>query len=235
MQDLPATYPRTSPPKTEDNKGNALTLSIVPVTFNRETVSIGRVPFINDEEYERLRSAHRETHVCRFDHRDTTIVNVSLRPGIQPLGEASEGEAIHDHLLLLGKVLQHSILGWLQPRRAILKRSRPVVFWGGTQEAKLLSRAIEQCRLTPRRGLEVVTRYSVDTRVLQVPDNPKHSYLAVLIDIDTSNVLDVPLHELIKAGFDPRGRYVCRRPGGAGSPAHGGQNDVRQPAVAGER
>src|SRR5262249_26677224 len=128
MQELPAPHPRASLPRTEDNKGNALTLNIVPVTFNRETVSVGRVPFVNDEEYERLRSAHRETHVCRFDHRDATIVNVSMRPGIQPLGKVSEGEAIHDHLLLLGKVLQHSILGWLQPRRTILKRSRPIVF-----------------------------------------------------------------------------------------------------------
>jgi hypothetical protein len=204
--------PSTSSPVTEDTTRSQLVLNIVPVEFSRATVCIGRVPFTNNEDYRHLRTAHRDTHVFRFDRRAHTIANISIRPATLPLGEVSEHQAVHDHLRLLGKVLQHSIVEWLRKHRTILKWGRPIVFWGHRKDARLLSRAIEACNLVPRHGLEVVARYSLDTRVLQIPTSPRQFYLALIIELDTSNVLDVPLDILTKAGLDLTARYVSRRP-----------------------
>jgi len=48
--------------------------------------------------------------------------------------------------------------------------------------------------------------------VLQIPTSPRQFYLALIIELDTSNVLDVPLDVLTKAGLDLTARYVSRRP-----------------------
>lgn len=192
-------------------KGSQLHINIVPIEFNRTTFALGRVPYIDDDHYENLRHEHRETHVFRFDRRDNTLANVSISSRTQPLGEISPDEDVRNHLFLLGKVFQHSILEWLRQHRTILKRNRPLVFWGKQKDARLLSRAIEDCGLFPQSGLEVNARYSFDTRVLQVPKNSEESYLALVIELATSNVLDVPLNELLEAGFDLTGKYVCRR------------------------
>ena len=47
---------------------STLVLNIIPITFSRETVSIGRVPFIDDEAYERaaeLRDAIRSLRISK--------------------------------------------------------------------------------------------------------------------------------------------------------------------------
>lgn len=193
------------------NRNKKLVLNIVPVEFGKQTVSIGRIPFTDDEAYRKLRTEHLRTHVFRFDSESKTIANISMRHDLSPLGAIFESEPVHDHLRLLGKVLQHSILEWLREYFTILKPSRPIVFWGKKKEAKLLSSAVGECGLEPQSGIEVIARYSLNTRVLQIPESPKRFYLGLIIDLDTSNVLDLPLGDLINKGFDPIGRYVCRR------------------------
>jgi hypothetical protein len=193
------------------NRNKKLVLNIVPVEFGKQTVSIGRIPFTDDEAYRKLRTEHLRTHVFRFDSESKTIANISMRRDLSPLGAIFESEPVHDNLRLLGKVLQHSILEWLREYFTILKPSRPIVFWGKKKEAKLLSSAVGECGLEPQSGIEVIARYSLNTRVLQIPESPKRFYLGLIIDLDTSNVLDLPLGDLINKGFDPIGRYVCRR------------------------
>lgn len=191
---------------------DSLVLNLVPISFSKATVSVGRVDYAHEEQYEQLRSDNRESHVFRFDNRDRKIANVSLSPGVLPKGVIREQEEpVQEHLLLLGKVVQHSVVEWLKRRRTILKRSRPVVFWGGKDQAMLLSRAIIEHGLDPQHGLEVIARYSLGTRVLGTPNDPTGHFLALVIELSTSNTIDVPLSVLIDAGLDLRGRYVCRR------------------------
>jgi Piwi domain len=190
---------------------NQLHINIIPIEFNRTKFALGRVEYVDEDHYTNLRNQHRKTHVFRFDKRDQKLVNISISPEILPLGEISSEEAVQDHLFLLGKAFQHCILEWLRNHRTILKRGRPLIFWGNQREAKLLSQAIEDCNLIPKPGLEVNARYSFDTRIFQVPNKPEESYLALLIELSTSNVLDIPLNDLLKAGLDLKGKYVCRR------------------------
>ena len=142
-------------------------------------------------------------------------MNISLLSEIKPLGKINEEAYVEDHLYLLGKVVQHSILEWIKEHRTILKRNRPLTFWGNQQEARLLTQAISYFNLTPIDGLEVCAKYSFDTRVFQVPDNPEKSYLALIIELSTSNVIDLPLSQMLEANLDLHGKYVSRRPAGS--------------------
>lgn len=191
---------------------NQLHLNIVPISFSSDQFTLGRIPYENEEQYENLRHDHQRTHVFRFDRRDSMLVNVSLYSDIEPLGKVSQAEDVEDHLHLLGKTFQHSILEWIKEKRTILKRNRPLVFWGNQQGAKLLSQAIASFNLTPHPKLEVHARYSFDTRVFQVPNESEKYYLALVIELSTSNAIDVPLSNLVEAGIDLTGTYVVRRP-----------------------
>lgn len=126
------------------------TLNIAPVDFSRATLAIGWVDYVDDVQYEKLRQDHRETHVCRFDSRTRRIANVTLQPGLKPLGEVEEDAPANRNLLLLGKAVQASLLGWLvKNKRKVLRFSKPIIFLGSKARTKLLSAALEE--LTPSR------------------------------------------------------------------------------------
>ena len=187
-----------------------LTLNIAPITFDAERVTLGRLDYPGDDEYQRFLEAHRETHVLRFDQRDGTVVNVPISRHEGPLGRVSV-ESVRDHLFLLSKAMQHALVRWLCARFLILSRGQPVTFWGGNKQAKLLEQAIRGAGVTPRPDLDVRVRYTFDTRLLPEvqPDNPQ---LGLFIDVGTANVVEVPASELLSKGFALEGRRVCRRP-----------------------
>jgi hypothetical protein len=185
-------------------------LNIAPISLSRDDLVIGRLAYTDEDAYKALRESHRETHVFRYDGSRKTIVNVSLRPQVTPLGSVESAKA-KDHLLLLGKVYQHSLVDWLQRQFTILRPSRPVVFWGGNARSRLLTRAIKDCAAQSRPGLEVVVRYSIDTRVLQYPGEPNKWFLALLLDLNTSNVIDISIGDLIAEKVNVIGKYVCQR------------------------
>jgi hypothetical protein len=188
----------------------ALTLNIAPITFDADQVTLGRLPYTSDEDYERLREIHRESHVLRFDRRDGAIVNVPVSRHEAPLGAVSV-EPVGEHLLLLSKAMQHALVRWLKPRFLILSRARPVTFWGGNRQAKLLEQAVRAAGAAPRPDLDVRVRYTFDARLLPAFD-PDHPQLGLIIDVGTSNVVEVPASELLGQGFRLEGCRVCRRP-----------------------
>jgi hypothetical protein len=120
-----------SPPNQQAESGHVL--NIVPVSFSKETVRLGRIQFIDDDHYHGLLTSTRATHVLRFDHRDGTIANVSIRRGVMPLVVISDDEPVQAHLSLMGKLLQHFLLEWLQQGRTILRKSRPIIFRAGNK------------------------------------------------------------------------------------------------------
>ena len=193
---------------TSPAANSALILNLAPIRFSAETVEVGRLPYTDEETYAALRQMHRDTHVFRFDQRDGQIANVTLAPGTRPLGEC-RAEPVANHLLLLGKAVQQSLLQWLAQRFTIVHRARPVSFWGGATRSRLLSRAIDESGLEPREGLEILVRYTLDTRVLERPEEGSTT-LALVIDLSTSNVIDIPAGQLAEAGVNLVGRYVCR-------------------------
>lgn len=183
-------------------------LNIVPLSFNKDMIEVGRLPKLEGEAYRELREKYWRTHAFRYDSRDENIFNVSLVPDTKPLGTI-EAVDISDHLLLLAKAVQRDILVWLADSLTFLKANKKLVFWGKADNALLLSQAVESLKLKKVPGLEVFMRYEIDCRMFW--HSEAEPFLGLVIDIATSNAIDIPVSELVKQGLVISGRYVCRR------------------------
>lgn len=191
---------------TQQEKG--LVLNIVPVSFDTDKMVIGRMPNMSKDEYRQLRDAHWETHAFRYDSRHGEILNVPLGPDIDPLGKADEVN-LQEYLLLIARAVQHDILVWLAKGLPILRSGKKLVFWGQADNALLLSRAAKKVGVKKTPGLEVALRYEIDCRMFR--DSDDRLYLGLVIDVATSNIIEIPILELQKQGLKIDGRYVCRR------------------------
>jgi hypothetical protein len=60
----------------------------------------------------------------------------------------------------------------------------------------------------PDRRLDVLAKWSFDFRLL-TPADPDHPpWLGLIADVGTSNMIDIPVSEIIERGLDPVGSYV---------------------------
>jgi hypothetical protein len=125
---------------------------------------------------------------------------------------------VDEHLLLLGRAVQRSILDWLAGHLTIISRDQPLSFWGGAQDAKLLSHAVRNVNgklrgpdLLPNPKVEVAVRYAMSTRPMWPPGDAVRPYLGLLVDLRTSNVIDLSVEELLDLGVEVKGKYVCAR------------------------
>lgn len=184
------------------------TLNIVPISFSSETLRIGRQSYTDEEQYRALREGHARTHAFRFDHRTQEILNVSLVPDVEPLGQVEE-VALQEHLLLAARAVQEIFINWIAGRRTITKGGKRLVFWGNTNQARLLSQALSHLGLDPLDGVEVYHRYDLDCRMFW--DAAQQPYLGLVISVDAATVIDRPVSELIARGVSVQGRCVCQR------------------------
>lgn len=183
-------------------------LNIAPIQFSKSIIRIGELPYTEHAELRRLRRKYDTTHALRRDGRSNKIVNIGLQSDIEPLGTVRE-VPVQKQLYLLSAAVQSSLLLWLNSGELrITRRRQPLTFWG-TKDL-LLSEAIEKMRMQRTKSLEVVVRFSLDTRILY-PASGRPVYLGLLIDVNTSNVIDVPVSSLIERGLNVKGLYVCRR------------------------
>jgi hypothetical protein len=185
-----------------------LVLNIVPITFNSKEIIIGRTPKLDKEGYRQLRENHWKTHSFRYDNRTDEILNVPLSPDLTPIGKIDK-VSVNEHLLLVARSIQQNILVWLANSLPILRNDKKLVFWGQTDSAFLLSRAVEKVGVKKISGLEVALRYEIDCRMFRNKDD--QLYLGIVIDVLTSNIIDIPVSELQKQGLLINGRYICRR------------------------
>ena|SRR5271157_3414865 len=149
-----------------------VTLNIAPIIFSKDTITIGKIEYKNEEEYAHLRDWNWRTHAFRFDSRDGYISNIAITPGAKPLGR-EETVIVKENLLLLGKAVQQSIINWLANLLPIVKAGKRLTFFGGRAETMLLSQAVSSLKLTPVANLDVVIRYDIDARMFWPPsDNP---------------------------------------------------------------
>lgn len=185
-----------------------LQMNVIPITFEKEMVLIGRLPNMGVEDYQKLRDDNWKTRAFRFDSRTGEILNVSIEPGIKPLGNIEEVK-VDEHLLLLARAVQQSILVWLSQKITFIKGNKKLVFWGKADNALLLSKALKKVNLPSNPQVEVILRYEIDCRMFQYEENK--NYLGLVIDFSTSNVIEIPVVDLIDLGMDICGRYVCRK------------------------
>ena len=193
----------------------SIVLNAAPLSFDRDTIDVGYLPDEGKEAYAALREEHKGTHVFRFDRREGLIANVGIA-GAAPLG-STKPQRLEENLYLASRVVQSQIVSWLKGRYTVLRRRNPVIFWASAQRHQLLSRAVrdvaqrQNARIGPLSGLDVYVRFRLDTRLLYPKGNQPTPYLGLLIDLHTSNVMNVPVSELMGRGLDPRGMYVGQR------------------------
>ncbi len=183
-----------------------LTLGIAPVVFSADTFQIGRLDPEKDGAIRELRKKFGGTHAFRFDTRDGKIANVSVNADATPMGLISEAR-VGENLLLLAEAIEHQMRDWLARSRIILRRYRPLVCLGSHD--RLLSTALREFGIAnPDQRVDVVAKWSFDLRLMASvePENPP--WVGLIADVGTSNVIDMPVHELIRCGFDPTGSYV---------------------------
>jgi hypothetical protein len=183
-----------------------LTLGIAPVVFSADTFRIGRLKPAEDGSLRELRKEYGKTHAFRYDSRDGMIANVAVRPGDQPIGQLSDA-AVSEHLLLLAEAIEHQLRHWLSCSRTILRRYRPLVCLGSRD--RLLATALKELGVqAPDPRLDVVAKWSFDLRLIASMDPDEPPWLGLVADVGTSNIIDIPVAELMQLGFEPRGAYV---------------------------
>ncbi len=183
-----------------------LTLGIAPACFSADRVRIGRLAPETHGLIKELRREHGWTHAFRFDARDGMIANIGLGPGIEPFGQLEE-VVVGEHLLLLAEAIGHQLWHWLSGRRKILRRFRPLVCLGSHD--RLLTTALREMGVqSPDTRLDVVAKWSFDLRLLSSADPDEPPYLGLLVDVGTSNVIDLPVSEILEMKLDPVGCYV---------------------------
>lgn len=185
-----------------------LVLNIVPVTLSRKTIRVGRLANQDADALRRLREAYWQSHVFRYDARTQEILNLAIASDAEPIGKGDD-VAVADHQLLVARAVQHAILVWIAVKLPVLRANKDLVFWGQADEALLLSRAVQKANETLVAGIEVPLRYEIDCRVFR--DADERTFLGLLADVSTANVLDVPVSDLMRQGMAVDGRYVVRR------------------------
>lgn len=185
-----------------------LILNIVPVSFSSEKLTIGHIRYTGEDALKELRAKYWQSHAFRFDGRTREILNVSLLPDTQPLG-TGEVVDIRRHLLLAATAIQHAILLWVRPQCTILKANKELIYWGKARHALLLSQALTKVGQQSMSGLEVCLKYRLDCRMFW--DTNDRPFLGLVIDVDTANVIDLPVSDLMQRGLPIIDKYVCRR------------------------
>jgi hypothetical protein len=189
--------------------GSQLTLNIVPVALSADSLRVGRLPYTDEDDYAALREEHWRARAFRFDARTGEILNVALEAGIAPLGVVEQAP-LGEHLPLAAKAIQQKLLLWLAGRLPILKSSgRRLVFLGQVEQSRLLSKSLESAGLAPIERLEVSLRYELDCRVFVDPAG--EPFLGLVVDVGTTNVIDIPVLELLGRGVSVLDRYVMQR------------------------
>lgn len=133
-----------------------LVLGVASVCFSDDRVRIG---WIAPETQDHLRDLRREngrTHAFRFDARSKTIVNIGVRPNIEPMGDVEE-VVVGEHLLLLAVAIESQLRHWVSGRRKILRQFHPLVCMGSRD--RFLTKAVRDVGVqSPDPRLDVVAK-----------------------------------------------------------------------------
>ncbi len=89
-----------------------------------------------------------------------------------------------------------------------LRHHRPLICLGGRD--RLLATALKELGVgRPDRRLDVLAKWSFDFRLLTPADPDRPPWLGLIADVGTSNVIDIPVSEIMERGLDAVGSYVC--------------------------
>ena len=122
------------------------------------------------------------------------------------MGESAEVTVGRNFLLFAGAI-QEQLRRWFMGNRKILNPFRPLICLG--KHDRLLTQALQKTGVNfLDTRLDVVAKWSFDLRLLVSADPDGHPWLGLIADVGTSNVIDIPVSELLANNFDPTGHYV---------------------------
>src|SRR5690554_2193762 len=98
-------------------------LNVVPITFDSDQIEVGRMSGVDKDGLAGLREKHWDTHAFRYDSRTDEVFNISLVANAQPLGQVGS-VPIQEHLLLVARAIQQSILVWLSRKLPFLRSNK---------------------------------------------------------------------------------------------------------------
>ena len=184
-----------------------LILNIVPILFSSDKIAIGKL-HLNKDQYREYAKKYSHTHAFRYVSETDEVQSIAIKPDTQPLGE-EDTVTISDYLPLIARAIQQNIFYWLYGHLRIIRKNKKIIFWGQSDSALLLKQALQKLNLEYIPGLDVVLKYTVDCRIFQ--EGNDKSYLGLVIDLSTSNIIEIPADQLIVKGLNIIEKYVCKR------------------------
>ena len=115
--------------------------------------------------------------------------------------------------MLFAVAIEQQLRRWFSGNRKIVRQFRPLICLGNRE--RLLTQALRKMGMkSPDGRLDIVTKWSFDLRLLASADLDGYWSLGLIADVGTSNMIDIPVSELLDRKFDATGCYVGV-PGGA--------------------
>jgi hypothetical protein len=180
-----------------------LVLNFSPVQFSDIEITIGCLPYGQDGEQalEQLRREHNRTHVFRRDGADR-IVAVSVS-GHAPLIGEPEVIRLKEHLGLAAALVRNALLTYLDGLGRTVLKYDPMRFIARTD----ILREIQG--ISPPDWLAV--RFLYEVAIRPVHFFKRDPFLAAMVDVRTTRLIERTAWELIQDGFPIEGFYVGTR------------------------
>jgi hypothetical protein len=190
--------------ETARKASSNLVLNFSPVQFNDIEMTIGCLPYGQDGEQvlEQLRREHNRTHVFRRNGADR-IVAVSVS-GDAPLIGEPEAIRLKDHLGLAAALVRNALLTYLDGLGRTVMGYDPMRFIARTDVLREIQ------GISPPEWLAL--RFLYEVAIRPVYFFKRDPFLAAIVDVRTTRLIERTAWELIQDGFFPiEGFYVGKR------------------------
>ncbi|MGI8960604.1 MAG: hypothetical protein ACR2IV_12725 [Bryobacteraceae bacterium] len=180
-----------------------LVLNFSPVQFSDIEITIGCLPYGQDGEQvlQQLRREHNRTHVFRRDGPDRIVaVSVSRRA---PLIGEPEVIRLKNHLGLAAALVRNALLTYLDGLGRTVLKYDPMRFIARTDVLREIQ------GISPPEWLAV--RFLYEVAIRPVYFFKREPFLAAIVDVRTTRLIERTAWELIQDGFSIEGFYVGKR------------------------
>lgn len=190
----------------------SLLLNFSPIEFDDVEVEARTFPFGVDGEkaLNALRQKHWATHVIRR-HGADQIVAVPLGPDPDNIGSGAKKIKLKENLGLTAALIRNSLMNTFVKHGRSIQNYDPIRFIAKDD----ILRSCVPAGVTCPDWLGVRLVYEIAVRPIYF--FKREPFIAAVLDVRTSRIIDRSVADLINDGFSPIGYYVTRREQGEDS------------------
>lgn len=183
----------------------SLVLNFSPIRFDDCEINVGQLPYGDDgkEVLKQLREEHNATHVFRREGADS-ILAVPVACDASLLGDPKKVR-LKEHLGLAAALVRNALLTYLAGMGRTVLSYDPLKFIARQE----LLRANPPQGIVPPDWLAVRLLYEVAVRPIHF--FKQDSFVAAVLDVRTTRLIERSAWELMQDGFSVEGFYVGRR------------------------